>query len=359
MKVFVDCRWFSQPGQGVVTYLVGLHAAAEAMYESSNIEFWYGLESREVVTDGLIPENANILYVGRRGLLWRLFVMPIYLMRHGFDAAHFQYICPLYKLSTKYVTTIHDVLFFEFPDFFTFKYKLPRRILFALSARLSDVILTVSEQSAAAIGKYLRPTQAPAVIYNSFANTINIPKERQVPVESLRSKEYLLTVGRVEPRKNYPGLIHSFNRARIHEQGAKLAIVGFCSPEFKSELDSLKGTPGVLILDRVTDEQLSWLYHNSKGFIYPSFCEGFGIPVLEALSANIPCAVSDTFPIADIISQIPLRFNPRDLDAMTAAINQLWFGKTTSPDVSLKKYTWENSAEKYIEELSKLRGTCI
>ncbi|MFM2056987.1 MAG: hypothetical protein RLY71_1372 [Pseudomonadota bacterium] len=354
MKIFIDCRWYSQPGQGVVTYLAGLHAAAESLKRKFGIEFWYGIESLESIPAGILPKDAKTIVLGKKGLFWRLFVMPIFLSRHKFDAAHFQYVCPLYRLNTAYVTTIHDVLFFQFPELFTIKYKIPRKILFYLSAKISNLILTVSEQSAEAIKKYLHPAHDPSIIYNSFANTINIPEEKQVPSTLLSPKDYLLTVGRIEPRKNYALLARAFEKAGLHARGAKLAIVGFCSPEFHAELDKLKKTPGVTVLDRVTDEQLSWLYHNARGFIYPSICEGFGIPVLEALSAQVPCAVSNTFPISDILNGVSLTFNPGDVDGMTKALDALWSGKVPCSAVSLQKYTWEKSAQKYMEELSML-----
>lgn len=361
MKVFIDCRWYAQPGQGVVTYLAGLHRSAEAallgLSENRVPEFWYGVETMQGLDAQLLPSGVRALPLGRHGMLWRLFVLPFVLRRHGFDAAHFQYVCPLLKLGMRYVTTIHDVLFLQYPEFFSLRYRLPRQVLFMWSAKSSDLVLTVSEQSAQAIAALLRPSRAPVVVHNG-AGVVH-DDIAPVPVAGLAPRGFLLTVGRVEPRKNYVHMAKAFALSDLANQGATLVVVGFCTGEFAQELAQFRDTPGVVWLDRVSDAELAWLYAQARGFVYPSVCEGFGIPVLEALRYRLPCAISNTFPLADVVASVPLTFNPHDKDAMAAALIRLWQHDYTHTDNSavLSRYTWKRSAQVYLQALETLTSS--
>lgn len=358
MKVFIDCRWYAQPGQGVVTYLAGLHRSAEAsllgLTENGAPEFWYGVETMQGVDAQLLPPDARVLPLGRHGMLWRLFVLPFVLRRHGFEAAHFQYVCPLLKLGMRYVTTIHDVLFLQYPELFPLRYRLPRQLLFGWSARSSDLVLTVSEQSAQAIEALLRPSRAPVVVHNG-AGVVH-DDVAPVPVAGLAPRRFLLTVGRVEPRKNYVRMAKAFVLSGLAKQGATLVVVGFCAGEFEQELVQFRHTPGVVWLDRVSDAELAWLYGQARGFVFPSVCEGFGIPVLEALRYGLPCAISSSFPLADVVASVPLTFRPRDTDAIADALMRLWQHDYTETDSSevLLRYTWKRSAQTYLQALETL-----
>ena len=125
LKIFVDCRWYSQPKQGVVTYLSALHRYAEqAVYSAKDgriLEFWYGVDGTDGLDWNLLPPGARVLSIGRHGMLWRLLIFPFVLRQHGFHVAHFQYVCPIFKLGIKYVTTIHDVLFLQHKDLFSIR----------------------------------------------------------------------------------------------------------------------------------------------------------------------------------------------------------------------------------------------
>lgn len=362
MKVFVDCRWYSQPGQGVVTYLSALHKAAEELLRQQgrkDIEFWYGVESISALDAQLIPPQANLLQLGRRSMLWRLFGQAFWLRRQGFDVAHFQYVAPIFKLGMRYVSTIHDILFKRYPELFSIQHRLPRDLLYSLTAKRADLVLTVSERSAQDIVDLMQPRHPPRVIYNGCGIHANITGNDLKPVPSLVNQPFLLTVGRVEPRKNYGRLLQAFAGSGLATTGMRLVVVGFCDAEFADEITALRNTPGVVWLDRVPESQLTWLYQHAKAFVYPSLCEGFGIPVLEAIEAGLPYAVSSTFPLSDVIEQADLVFDPTDTAAIARALQALC-GLHQVPQQRkqlLRKYAWANSAKQYIAALDSLAPT--
>lgn len=358
-KIFVDCRWYSQPGQGVVTYLDGLHAAADRWLQqaglSGRFEFWYGIDDAKAVAAGLHLPADRVIEYGKRSMLWRLFAFPFYLKKHGFDLAHFTYVCPLFKLRTKYITSMHDVLFLRNPQFFSAGYRWTRKILYGLSARRSDILLTISQQSEHDIKHLLHRKKATHVIPCGAAEAVVSQQSSRSPVQALVPRQFILTVGRIEPRKNYPRLADAFEAARLAGQGATLVIAGFCPKEFASELEKISNRPNILWLNRVSDEELNWLYANARGFVFPSHCEGFGIPVIEAIRAKLPIAVSTTYPLHDVVDMADQRFDPSDTASMAAALQALWCS-TDGPrpkQILLERYNWPTAAKAYIEVLQR------
>jgi glycosyltransferase involved in cell wall biosynthesis len=356
MRVLVDCRWLVGPRQGVVTYITQLHEAllSRLGIADSQITLVYAVPKLADIEPNLIPSGVEILEFGYRSFFWRLFIFPLWLKHNNIDIAHFQYVSPLYKLKCKYIVTIHDIIFVTHPKFFSFRHKFFRLPLYWFSSKYADLVLTVSEQSQIDIADRFGRTDA-VIIHNGFA-----PKSShfrsQRPKNIHDGHKYLLTVGRVEPRKNYPRLIDGFEKSGLRQLGYDLVIVGHFDREFIEERDLISNRLGVKFLEYVDDKNLLWLYENASGFIYPSICEGFGIPVLEALEHQIPVAVSDTYPLEDVKQCGVITFNPLNTDEIASACVSLIKcpQKTVEIERLRQTYNWEHSALQYHEAINRL-----
>ena len=345
MKLFVDARWFSQPGQGVVTYIAELHGALAELCDDA-VEIVYGVDDLATMPDHLRHPGIAVIALGQRGRLWRALGFPFFLARHGFDVAHFQYATPLLRWKTRYLTTIHDVLFLSHPALFSRAYRWPRWAAFNLATRLASHVLTVSDQSAAEIRRHLAYRGPLSVVYNGWSSKLRDAPPAPPPGLSDGPGRLLLTVGRIEPRKNYERLAAAWTATGLASHGVRLIVVGFAAPGSESIVATLSATPGLVWLDRVSDGELNWLYQNAAGFIYPSLCEGFGIPVLEALRAGCPCAISTTYPLAAIKDSGIVLFDPADPAAIAAALEHLAAGASPPGDTLALAalYDWRKSA---------------
>lgn len=356
MRLFVDCRWLAQHGQGVVTYIAQLHDAVLRMPEFTELDLTivYGVPSLAEIDPSLLPQGVEVIETGHRSFLWRLLVMPFWLSRHAIDAAHFQYVTPLYRLRARYIVTIHDIIFVSHPQYFSRRHRWLRWPFYRYSTRTADLVLTVSEQSKRDIARFFG-RQDVVVIHNGFPPN-NEAHAAIAPAGVMPETRYILTVGRVEPRKNYPRLVAGFENSGLAEQGYKLVIVGFCHEEFAGELQQIVGRQGIIFLDYVTDANLAWLYRNARAFIYPSICEGFGIPVLEAIDHGLPCAVSSTYPLEDVKQASAVTFDPLDERQIADACRTVATatGNPASADTLRRVYDWKKSAAAYVRAIEKM-----
>ncbi|MHC4135800.1 MAG: glycosyltransferase family 4 protein [Planctomycetota bacterium] len=133
----------------------------------------------------------------------------------------------------------------------------------------------------------------------------------------LPERPYLLAVGTLEPRKNYPRLIRAFLRARLD---AELRIVGRDGWLFQDVYAAAAGHESIRILGHVPEEKLRRLLAGADAVLYPSLMEGFGLPILEGLAAGKPVLTSDRDPMREVAGGAALLVDPTDEDALCDAL---------------------------------------
>jgi glycosyltransferase involved in cell wall biosynthesis len=134
------------------------------------------------------------------------------------------------------------------------------------------------------------------------------------PVEAAVSQAgppFLLFVGNLEPRKNVPGLIEAYRASGVYSShGVRLRIIGSLPGGNHPVLSLARSTPGVDLLGFVTDAELAAAYAQCLAFVYPSFCEGFGLPLLEAMHRGCVCLSTMIGASPEIAGDAALYVNP-------------------------------------------------
>jgi glycosyltransferase involved in cell wall biosynthesis len=168
------------------------------------------------------------------------------------------------------------------------------------------------------------------------------------PGERVIDGPFLLAVGELAARKNLPMLIKAFNAAALPEE-MQLVLAGptgYCG----DEVLSLVG-PRIHVLGSVDDATLAALYRDAVALCFPSFAEGFGLPVLEALQAGLPVVASDIGPVRDLVDDAAVLLQPDDQQAWAAALERvvvddgLRESLITSGLQRAKAFTWSRTAE--------------
>jgi glycosyltransferase involved in cell wall biosynthesis len=344
-KLFVDARWLAQPGQGTCTYFHEIYSRL-VQRQVPELELMFGLVSGHK-PNFIMPGTRTIEYRSD-GLLWRLFSLGREINRLQPDFVHFQYLLPFgLAPSVHKIVALHDVIFLEHPEFFKTSYRLSRKLLFGMSARMADTLLTISELSAHEIHKHMGiPRQQINVIPLGAGSRLkNITP---VPLPCLAGQRYLLTVGRHEPRKNYPRLIEAYRRSGLWpNQGIKLVIAGWLARGFDGR--SVAAGDGVELLTDCDDAQLAWLYQNAKGFIFPSVAEGYGLPLVEALEFNLACATSLTHPIDVLRDACVASFDPYSIDEIISSLCMLAGDTSVLLRPSAPIPTWDDHVDRFLD----------
>jgi glycosyltransferase involved in cell wall biosynthesis len=150
----------------------------------------------------------------------------------------------------------------------------------------------------------------------------SFPKPAQKPAG--RAEPFLLFVGSLEPRKNVDGLIRAFAASRLHEtHGVRLRVIGSVPGDDHPSVVLARSTPGVDLCGFVDDNELSAAYENCLAFVYPSFCEGFGLPLLEAMQRGSVCLSTVTGASPEIAGDAALYVNPYAPPEIAARLREI------------------------------------
>jgi glycosyltransferase involved in cell wall biosynthesis len=234
---------------------------------------------------------------------------------------------PLFKpANTPAILTIHDVRDLH-PEHSTMNRFVYTTVL-RQALRKADHVITVSAAMRAEILDFY-PHKSVSVVYNGFdSNTLPsvTPEECDAFLRKFDlPSTFVLSVGHLERRKNYRALIQAMALLRDRGMASPLLIVGNDSGEGQAlaqEVESQHLTGQVKLLSGLTDRELRCAYALCDLFVFPSAYEGFGIPILEAMAANRPMALSD-LPVFREISEGQAIYFPHDgVEAMASAIEQ-------------------------------------
>lgn len=352
MKLLIDAHVFDGKFQGTRTYLEGLYTH---MTKHQDIEFYFAAHEEQKLKD-IFGLAANIRYVhlfSESRLIRLAKELPKIIKENKIDYAHFQYISPLFK-TCKEIVTIHDLLFMDFPQYFPSAYKIKNKYLFKRSAKRADILLSVSEYSKDEIIRHFGISgERIHITYNSILPA-NEGKDDIDLKKQFGLDKFILTVSRIEPRKNHLALLKAFVELNLKEKGYKLVMVGYKDLSYSQFFDYYdkidKETKEAILFLQVPFYHLVSLYRNASLFVFPSYAEGFGIPPIEALAYGCPLLCSNATAMAEFDLPEGMSFNPNDINELKGKIlSQLNcpIDQRAITKNILAKYNWQSISDFY------------
>jgi len=361
-KIFVDCHVFDKGFQGTTTYIQGLYLE---LIKDKNKSFYLASSNSERLKE-IFGDHENIIYIqykSTNAYIRLLFEIPLIIFRNKIDFAHFQYRVPPIKLC-KYIVTTHDVLFEDFPKDFPILNRLESFINYKMSAKVSDIILTVSEYSKKQIEKHLKVKDVivmPNGVDSVFFDDYNKNEIKEKVKATFGISDYLIYVSRWEPRKNHHLILKTYIKLKLYE---KYSLVFIGNDTFKNkEYDSIynqlndKIKDKILILKRIDFSEMLLLLRGANVALYPSRAEGFGIPPLESVAAKIPTICSNATAMSDFTFFENYFFDPnseKDFeDKLVMVLKKNDVNIQTKRQVIKEKYNWVIAAEIFNKALEK------
>jgi glycosyltransferase involved in cell wall biosynthesis len=320
-------------------------------------ERWRGLAPRASV-HAVVPAPRPAR------LAWEQLRAPALAERLGIDVWHGpHYTIPL-RLRVPAVTTIHDLTFFEHPEWHERSKVVFFRKMIPASAARAAAIVAVSEATAAAIGDILAP-EAPVL---TIAHGVDHDRFRPAPAGNPADlaaldplgvrPPYIAFVGTIEPRKAVPTLVEAFAKLAGDRPGLRLVLAGadgWGTEETRAAIAASGVATRIVRVRWVPDEALPALLRQAAAVAYPSHEEGFGLPALEALACGAPLVTTAESPMADFAGPAALLVPAGNAGALSWALNRVLSDSELVERLrqegpkSAAPYTWEASARLHLD----------
>lgn len=331
MRIGIDARLYSESGVG--RYLRNLISSLQK--SDLENEYFIFLRAKDYQ---LFKESENFKKV-LADIHWygikEQIELPKILNTYKLDLMHFPHFnVPLFYKG-KFIVTIHDLIHQKFhmnrvTTRNPFIYKLKRvgySLVFRNAVIKSEKIITVSEYvKEELLGKWKVKQDkifvTPEAVDEGLASiskNISNDKSQQILKKLNVVKPYIFYVGNAHPHKNIEQLIKVFLSLRREYQYLKLVLAGpdhYFWQRIKKEFIH----KDIIYTGFLNEEELVVLYKNSQLFVMPSLEEGFGIPLLEAMSLKVPVVSSDAGSLKEVGGDAVLYFNPKDKEDMKRKI---------------------------------------
>ncbi len=317
------------------------------------------LYSKEPLKSDLLPLPANWenrVLGWKPGKFWTQLRLSIEMILHRPDVLYVPaHTIPIVS-PKKTVTVIHDVGFIEAPELYSQSELSYHNWSFRLAIKKAAHIITISNFSYNAIANI-----APEIvshltrIYNGLHVRGGEADTRILERFALQGKTILLTISRVEEKKNSHRVVEAFAQYKNTHPGDDVVLVfaggfGFGAEALRQFVKDRGLEKSVIFTDYVSDNEIVALLQAARAFVFPSLYEGFGMPVLEAMRYDVPVICSDIPSLREVAGDAAVFFNPKSTDAIAEAIER----ELSHPEKSQEKiaaghkqaesFSWQKTA---------------
>ncbi|HKH61200.1 MAG TPA: glycosyltransferase family 1 protein [Flavitalea sp.] len=365
MKIGIDAKWYFTGPVSTQTVLQNLLPRLFELYPMH--EWVIYLDEKDKGLDFPFKQpNITRKYVwANNNMLSNLFLLPTDAGKEAVDVLVFQTFPPIVHIVPS-IAFIHDVLFRDFPQFFTWKERLYFLPLSWLTRKASRLIATTDYVASNLIKhKYARTKSVIDIVPLAAASEFK-PLERHDADILRKVKEkyrlpdkYLLFVGRLNVRKNIENLLKAL--LLMQSNYIPLIIIGkedWKTPNLQNLLSHQDLKNRIFIQPNMNNEELAATYAMSTVFCFPSFAEGFGLPPLEAMASGIPVIVSKTTGLKEVCGPAAVFIDPSNAASIAKALDKLLNDAVYYNDKRLlglkqaAQYNWTESAHAFMQSIT-------
>ena len=296
ITVLVDLYYLKAAVAGIGSYIRELEASCKD-HGSDHIKYIFTHDINKLAGNSIFLNSNNkiIRWIFQiRYLIYKQIQLPLKILFYNADYVICpDYIAPYFTFKAKRINVLHDSLFWDYKKNYSFLWNKYFIFLIKLGINSRTQIITTSNYSKKNLIKILGSDKAISYVYQSFNFHKTSSSNYKTP------KNYLLHIGSFEKRKDLITLVKAFRL--VDDPNLKLVLAGAqiingnseVLYEIKKFIVQNKLEDKVILSGYVSKEEASILYKNARIYVFPSLDEGFGIPVLEAMSFSIPVICSD------------------------------------------------------------------
>lgn len=269
------------------------------------------------------------------------------------------------------VVTVHDLAIYQHPEWFPPKQDFSVKVLVPRSLAKAKRIIAVSQSTARDIqAQFHIPAERIQVVYEGYQPT---KAPSKLAMHAVRksfhlNEQYFLYVGTLEPRKNIGGMIAAFDalvrRKPKRYKNVQLVLAGAKGYQFMENYKAIQAVQAgsIRYVGYVSERDKQALLHGALGFLFPSFYEGFGLPVVEAMAAGTPVITSQVSSLPEVAGKAALLINPRSALALQQAMEKMMLPKTRAAlrkkgMQQAKRFSWEKCAKETLNIYASVYAT--
>jgi glycosyltransferase involved in cell wall biosynthesis len=386
VRIIADCRG-SQEGfkshynRGIGRFIRSVAPRLPVLLP--NDEFHFLFDDGYGSADIDIPDNVKSIYIPsrfkllkRREILRSQVLLPTINRKTRPDIMFFFSHEDASVFCKRYISYIHDLIPYKFPDQYNLNKGFRRRAVKVLLRRLalkSEIIFTNSENSKNDVASIFEIDPEKIHVTYEAVDYDHFYRRPGEEIESIKRKfklpgRYLLYVGGIDPRKNMKTLLKAFEKAQVHNDQISLVIAGGIEnqreyPEFCNLIRELSISEKVILTGFVEDSHLPALYSGASAFILPSLYEGFGIPILEAFACGIPVITARNSSIPEVAGDAAVYCDISETGNLTEAIyrvlsdDEFRAKKIREGLERIKMFDWDKVAARIAEVLKNVRNS--
>lgn len=355
MKIGFDARLISHPGMG--------------RYIKNLLDFMFQQEKQENFVLFGKPEEllrfptTKVINYQQQIYRWKeIFFAPF--AKYEIDLLHVPHFNAPLKKKNPLVITIHDLIYLKITNSAPAYKRFAAKRIISNAVKNADKIIAVSQNTKNdLINLYPKTKEKISVIYEA-ADPIFKKITNQQTLEATKilfglPEKYILFVGSLKKHKNIEGLIYACNQLKAKGLKHLLVITGRFHRQESQILEKIKAC-GALYLGEVTDDELVKIYNLADLLVLPSFYEGFGLPVLEAMACQTPVIASNISSLPEIIENSKFLFDPKNNDEIAQKIYLILTDASVRNECIQNgqritaKFNWENTAKKTLNIYQEL-----
>lgn len=365
MKIAISTLVTPARKSGVGNYVINLLNALQRIDRKNEYYIYIGQDTKHLFC--LNTTNFHSVYLpfshDPRWLMrplyyaWQNSIMYLSLKRYDVDILHLPNLTPLALRFVPTVVTIPDLAHFSLAKYSRAR-QWYREMVPHLISNNADRIITISESAKHDIVK-ITGCSPSKIDVTYLASTFAVCSEATI-ASTVLSKygikgRYILYVGNALPHKNLPRVLQAFAEIASQFPDIHLVLVGIVRSqapiELINEIEEAELEGRVSFVGYVPEQELPLFYKGASVFVFPSLYEGFGLPVLEAMTCNVPVVTSNVSSLPEVAGNAALLVDPTDSQKIAKAIRSILNDRVLSVELGRKgqkqvqSFSWENCAK--------------